>query len=497
MIKRTFLEFVQTRQGDHKTEPTPGSDDLPITSKITLGDGNDLPPLMVSDDPNSQYYGKNKGLAVLIRAFKKGGNWGWTRDDKSGEDKPVKMGSKKLFMTGGAVRDHLAGKTPRNIELATNASPDEIYNILTQNKFKFIGDNTNDNLSSGNKMFWVKSSNKNGRPISFGVRINNDEYDLSVFIKSSHDTNGLIMEPGTQAEDAAARDFTINAMSLALTNDNGPNKDLYDFYGGLHHLVSGKVLSIGNFQRKLEQDPLRILRYARMLNRYGGRESVPEQDKVVIQNALDSLGAANRQDIADEFMKGLAPDDIDPRRYLMIHNDLGTLPLLFPNLQLDTELPIGLRELGDKHAALAWLLRNEPCECLQSMFDRDGWKPEDARKILFLVKSNQALNNDLDAQTLNDLVQSYLQSGLSSRKVKSWATKLGGKNDGLVNAFLQHAHSPRVDIFTADNGIELDDGFSDLVDPFTGELQAESEATARKHRLEWENFQKLLQIHAP
>ena len=101
-----------------------------VGSKISLGDGNKFPPFEISDDPKSENYGKNKNLAPVVRAFKQGANWGWSRDDSTGNDKPVKINSKKIYLTGGTVRDHLLGKKPRDYELATNASLDEVYHIL-------------------------------------------------------------------------------------------------------------------------------------------------------------------------------------------------------------------------------------------------------------------------------------------------------------------------------------------------------------------------------
>lgn len=117
-MRKTFLEFVQEKKGPAQA----GNGDTPLAAKVTLGDNNDFQPLTISDDPNSEHYGKNKNLAAIVRAFKKGANWGWSKDDKSGEDKPVKVGTKKLFLTGGALRDHLAGKKPRNMELVTDCA---------------------------------------------------------------------------------------------------------------------------------------------------------------------------------------------------------------------------------------------------------------------------------------------------------------------------------------------------------------------------------------
>lgn len=492
-MKRTFLEFVQLKQQDSSSSA--GDTETPVSSKITLGDGNDFPPLVVSDDPNSQFYGKNAGLAPIIRAFKKGGNWGWSKDDKSGEDKPVKMGGKKLFLTGGAIRDHLAGKKSRNQELVTNSSPDEVYHILIQNDFQFVGDKGAANQApQGAMTFWVDKQDKKGRPYSFGIKVKNNEYELSVFTKTSKGEGGKILEPGNHSDDASSRDFTMNAMYLALANENGPNKDLYDFYGGMRHLLDGRVASVGNLDKNLKEDPIRALRYARMLARYGDPRKIPEEERATIRNAADAVQKIDPKMMMDEFLKGLDYEDMDPRMYLKVYNHLGLLNHLFPNMQLDTNFPKELREIGDKHAALAWMLRQHPPENIDQNL-HSVWRPNDLKKIVFIVKALQKLDGNMDSNTLDDLVQGYHGSGLSSRKLKLLITKLGGKPEQVVDAFLQHAHAPRVRVFTA--GTEQPtEPFSDLVDPFNGQMNTE-DAHLRKRRMEWENWREVLAHNMP
>ena len=103
-----FQEYKNLRESVEEKDKS--GEAQPLGAKISLGDGNDFEPFQISDDPKNQHYGKNKNLAPIVRAFKGGGNWGWSRDDSSGEDKPVKIGSKKLFLTGGATRDQIKKK---------------------------------------------------------------------------------------------------------------------------------------------------------------------------------------------------------------------------------------------------------------------------------------------------------------------------------------------------------------------------------------------------
>lgn len=507
MTERSFQKYKllrEAQEGKKGGSPMGGNDVGGVGAKISLGDGNDFLPFEISDDPKSEHYGKNKNLSPIVRAFKQGANWGWSRDDSTGNDKPVKIGGKKLFLAGGAVRDHLTGRKARNIELATNASPDEVYHVLKQNGFEFITDHgeskgakggkVSPNRKEGNKQyFWVKRGNKNGRPFVFGLKVNEDEFELEVFMKTPRGHVEGDPEPGTHAEDAAGRDFTINGMYIGLTNDNGPNKELYDFHGGIHHLTSGRISAIGDMKSKMKEDPSRIMRYVRMLSCYGDPKKVPEEEKETIRNSADGLGKMDRKVVMDEFKKGLDKDDVDPRDYLKQFKDLGLLDMLFPGKQIDADLPKELSELGDKHMPLAWMLRMNDPSALEDL----GLDPKDMQKVGFLIKS-LGVNENLDANTLMDLVKGYMSSGISGRKLREWGTKLGGLDGGILDAFLNYAKSPRVKTHKQDElgNDTVADEFQDLVDPFTGR-QDVHRVEERKRQLEHQNFRKHIEYVMP
>jgi tRNA nucleotidyltransferase/poly(A) polymerase len=496
---KTFHDYKLLRESDEKKSD---SKDDGVSSKVTLGDNNDFPPFEISDDPKSEHYGKNKNLSPIVRAFKQGANWGWSRDDASGNDKPVKISGKKLYLAGGAVRDHLMGRKPRNVELATNASPDEVYHLLKQNGFEFINDKgktdkgkSSPNRKEGNKQyFWVKKQNKNGRPFTFGLQVNEDEYDLEVFVKSPHGMVEGDPEPGTHAQDAAGRDFTINGMYILLSNDNGPNKELHDFYGGMHHLKSQKIASIGDLGGKLKEDPSRILRYARMLSQYGDPKKVPEEEKETVRKSASHLSKMDRKVAMDEFKKGMDKDGVDSRSFLKIHHDLGLLDSLFPGKFLDTDFPKELSELGDKQMPIAWMLRMNDPESLEDL----GLDKSDLQKVAFLIKS-LGMNENMDENGLSDLMNGYLSSGVSSRKLREFATKIGGLDGSVVDAFLSHAKGPRVKVHVVgdDGNEQVSHDFMDLIDPFTGSPKDHRQIDERRKQMELDNFKRQCKYMRP
>jgi tRNA nucleotidyltransferase/poly(A) polymerase len=508
---KSFSSYFALREAQENGESKGGSKSKDsVGTKISMGDGNNFQPFFISNDPKSEHHGKNKNLAPIVKAFKEGANWGWTRDPKTGEDKPVKITGKKLYMVGGSVRDHLMGKTPKNIDLATDASPDEIYRLLTQNGFKFItpdGDTKNNNVKEasekGNKdnTFSIKTKDTKGRPFQFEIKVKDDTYTLSLFTKNSKGGEMAPVrdaEPGTMQDDASSRDFTMNAMAIALTNDNGPNKELVDFFGGIHHLTNGKVLAVGDLKSKINEDPLRAMRFVRMASRYGKPDQISQSYKDTIKGSAnllrepDDTGAprVSKDRIRDEFMKGLDYDDANPRQYLGLHRDMGLLDSIFPNMKLNTNMPKALSELGDKYMPIAWLLKNELPENIEKSLSSDNWDKNDLKKITFLIKALN-LNGENDPDTLDDLLNSFMSSGFTSRKLKDWLTKLGGKDENLVSGFLQYLNSPRV---KATEGDQVKEEFKDIIDPISLKptQYTINEVAARRKLLEHKMFKAIL-----
>jgi tRNA nucleotidyltransferase/poly(A) polymerase len=325
------------------------------------------------------------------------------------------------------------------------------------------------------------------------VKINQDEYDLDIFTKTPRGDTGMELESGSHSEDAAGRDFTINGMYILLSNDNGPNKDLHDFYGGMHHLQNGRVECIGDMETKMNEDPKRMMRMVRMISNYGDPKNVTDDDKKKMSKCVGGLGKISPEDIMGEFKKGMDKDDTDTRKYMTIFKDLGMLPSLFPGKDVDEDLPKELTDLGDKEAPIAWVLRGNDADSLEDL----GMDKNMMKKIKFLIKS-LGVNEDMDADSLSDLTNDFMGSGLSGRKLKDWGTKLGGVEEDVINAFLGHSRSPRVKVYVMDDdgNEEVSKDFIDLVDPFSGEQDKDS-VNERKKELEHKNFRKHMEYMRP
>lgn len=152
----------------------------------------------------------------------------------------------EIRVVGGAVRDAVLGKEPKDIDLATNATPDEMLKIARIENIRYIPTG----LQHGTVTFVV----------------NNEPYEITT-LRVDKDTDGrhaTVAWTRSFKEDARRRDLTFNALSVDM------NGNLYDYFGGVEDLKNGRVEFVGNAKQRIEEDYLRILRYFRF---YGRQEN--------------------------------------------------------------------------------------------------------------------------------------------------------------------------------------------------------------------------------
>jgi tRNA nucleotidyltransferase/poly(A) polymerase len=150
----------------------------------------------------------------------------------------------KLYVVGGAVRDALLGKTPKDYDLATDAVPDKVEEMMAKAGLR--------TLPTG-KAFGV-----------INVFTDQGEYEIATF--RSDETSGRNPEVklgATIESDAARRDLRINALYYDLDTN-----EIIDLVGGLDDLKNGEINMVGNAQKRFEEDPLRILRFFRFFSRF-------------------------------------------------------------------------------------------------------------------------------------------------------------------------------------------------------------------------------------
>jgi len=147
-------------------------------------------------------------------------------------------------IAGGAVRDMLAGRAVTDVDFASPLTPDEVAARLARAGIKTIPTG----LAHGTITALI-----GGR----GFEITTLRRDLE-----TDGRHARVAFTNDWQEDAARRDFTINAMFMARDGT------IFDFFSGRDDLVAGKVRFVGDARGRIAEDFLRILRFFRFFARY-------------------------------------------------------------------------------------------------------------------------------------------------------------------------------------------------------------------------------------
>jgi tRNA nucleotidyltransferase/poly(A) polymerase len=261
----------------------------------------------------------------------------------------------------------------------------------------------------------VTRTDKREKALEFLIGINGDKFYISPLNKSLKSQNYIPSETNLTndlGEDAAGRDFTINAMYMPLKNYDGENSELIDIYGGAHHLKNGQIISIGSFSKKIKDDPLTAHRYIRMESKYGNNKKFPEKYQSLTKGMKDYNSIYK-----DEFLSGYENDDTNKDKYLNFYKDSGLLGNVYPGCKVDdAEVPKDF--IGDKFLTSAWFLKSNPSENLKQL-KISGWSESEIRDIMYLINLYKVYKNSSMDQ--NSYMQNQDQPcGLPNYKVSKW-----------------------------------------------------------------------------
>lgn len=208
------------------------------------------------------------------------------------------VGAGETRYVGGCVRDTLLGLPVSDVDLATRLLPEAVVGRLKSAHIKCVPTG----LTHGTITAVIS-----GRP----VEITTLRRDVS-----TDGRRATVAFTDDWEEDAARRDFTINALSADPVNGS-----IFDYFGGLADLDIGCVRFIGEPLQRIAEDHLRILRFFRFQARFG--QGDPDAAAIAACAArANDLMALSRERIADELLKLLAVAQPLPAMRLMVALDI-------------------------------------------------------------------------------------------------------------------------------------------------------------------------------
>lgn len=230
------------------------------------------------------------------------------------------------FVVGGAIRDLLLGLEPKDFDVATNATPEEVRALFRRSRiigrrFRLV------HVTYGSEIVEVSTFRAN-YPINGSMEIN---------AESHADQHGRLLQDnifGSQEEDVMRRDFTVNALFY-----NPATEEILDYLNGYEDIEAKRLRIIGEPTQRYREDPVRMLRAVRLAAKLDIQ--LDEETAVPIGDLAPLLQNVPAARLFDEMLKLLMSGHslacvLDLRMRGLHHG-------LLPMLDVILEQPLGER----------------------------------------------------------------------------------------------------------------------------------------------------------
>ncbi|BBP01256.1 polynucleotide adenylyltransferase PcnB [Sulfuriferula nivalis] len=216
------------------------------------------------------------------------------------------------FVVGGAVRDLLIGKTPKDFDVATNATPEQVRDLFRRSRI----------IGRRFRLVHVMCGNDTIEVSTFRASAATEEDDTK---QITDDTGRIVRDNvfGDQESDAERRDFTVNALYYDPSTE-----EILDYRGGVADINNKILRIIGDPATRYREDPVRMMRAARFAAKLDFH--IDETTRAPIAELAELLGNVPPSRMFDEMLKlllsGHALRAVHQLRAEGLHH--GILPML-------------------------------------------------------------------------------------------------------------------------------------------------------------------------
>lgn len=222
----------------------------------------------------------------------------------------LQEGGFKAYIVGGAVRDLLLGRSPKDFDVATDATPEQIRRLIRRSRV--IG-----------RRFQIVHAMCHEEIVEITTFRGSADRESESQVTDEHGRLTRDNVFGSMEEDAARRDFTVNALYYDPCRN-----ELFDYFNGVRDLQARKLAMIGQPAVRYREDPVRMLRAVRFAAKLGFE--LDDQARQPIQELADLLLNVPESRLFDEMLKMLLSGHsvacLQQLRVEGLHHDL--LPLL-------------------------------------------------------------------------------------------------------------------------------------------------------------------------
>lgn len=300
----------------------------------------------------------------------------------------------QAYIVGGCVRDLLLGVTPKDWDICTDASPEEVMRIFPKT------------YPTGLQHGTITVSMGNGKDL---------HYEVTTFRTDGEYTDGRrpdnVQFVKNIEEDLLRRDFTINAIAYDLVNDK-----LIDPFHGIQDLQNKVLRAVGFAVQRFTEDGLRIMRAARFAARLNYTiEHTTLTGMAVCSYMLENI---SKERIKDELCKIL--QTAHPSLGLQILRDVEALEYVLPySHRNEQEFAIDLKAIedckGNYETKMAILIgEHEEAHFVESTLRAMTFSNDEIKRVLFVLNTLRYFEKlYLDWHLAQQIPPSVIRMGLS------------------------------------------------------------------------------------
>lgn len=255
----------------------------------------------------------------------------------------------QAYLVGGCVRDLLLGREPKDYDVATDATPQQVMQIFPETYA----------VGAQFGVVLVPLPEAESTDLEDTVP-NTSAVEVATFRSDIGYSDGRhpdeVRFSKTPQEDVARRDFTINGMLLDPVSGN-----VLDFVGGREDLKAGIIRTIGDPEQRFGEDKLRMLRAVRFAARF--EYAIEPATLTAIQKLAEQIEVVSRERVRDELTRMLTEGHA--RRAFLLLDESGLLPHVLPEVSAmkGVDQPPEFHPEGDVFVHTLLLLENLPQPC--------------------------------------------------------------------------------------------------------------------------------------
>jgi tRNA nucleotidyltransferase/poly(A) polymerase len=335
-----------------------------------------------------------------------------------------KAAGHQLYVVGGSVRDALQGKEPKDYDVATDAVPDQVVEILNS-----LGDWATDEVGRSFGVVRARRMTGDGRPAG-------DEYEIATFRQDIGKGRRPDAVKFTNIEnDVKRRDLTINALFYDI--DAG---EIVDYVGGIDDIKNGVVRAVGDPKERFDEDRLRILRALRFAARMGNDLDPATSAAIKANNSLQGVSAER---IRDEFLKGVkTAQNVGSFFDLIIQH--GLWPQILPGLKVQDAFVTE----RDPSVMLALILDTNDPQLVAKRLNSLKYPANESSQASFLIRFK-----GLEVANAYRLRKAADATHVTPAQLEAYASERDLPRPKLLRAFLEYTP-------TVDGNDVMADGFS-------------------------------------